>query len=106
MALTATRLAADSIRILPRKQLSRMLGRIADLPGPRLVVRQAVQAFVRIYRVDLAEAVVPPGGFSSFDDFFTRRLRPGARPVASDPNALVSPADGLLLKFYQYLEHP
>jgi phosphatidylserine decarboxylase len=44
--------------------------------------------------VDLSEVETPPGGFTSFDEFFTRRLVVGARPVASDPDVLVSPSDG------------
>ena len=94
MAVSAARLAADSLRVLPRKRISRVLGRVADLGGPAPLVRQAVRTFVRVYGVDLAEAVIPDGGFASFQDFFTRRLREGARPVDPDPNVLVSPADG------------
>ncbi|MFW6051191.1 MAG: archaetidylserine decarboxylase [Myxococcota bacterium] len=82
------------MRILPRKRLSRVLGRVADLHGPQALVDGAVRAFSRVYGVDLSEAQVPEGGFSSFDAFFTRRLRPGARPVDPDPTAVVSPADG------------
>jgi phosphatidylserine decarboxylase len=58
------------------------------------VVDAAVAAFVRAYDVDLSEVDVPSGGFSTFDDFFTRRLREGARVVDPDPRALISPADG------------
>jgi phosphatidylserine decarboxylase len=60
------------------------------------VVDAAVAAFVRAYDVDLSEVVIPPGGFRTFDDFFTRRLLDGTRVVDSDPKALVSPADGRL----------
>lgn len=35
-------------------------------------------------------------GFASFNEFFTRRLRDGARPIASDDDVLVSPCDGAL----------
>jgi len=50
--------------------------------------------FARSYGLDLDEAAVPEGGWESFNDFFARPLRPGARPVDPDPAALVSPADG------------
>lgn len=52
---------------------------------------------VRAYGVDLGEAVVPPGGFRSFNEFFVRAVRPGARPFDPDPDALASPADSRLL---------
>ena len=94
---TASRLAAESLRVLPRKRLSRMMGRLANLRGPPSLVQRAVDTFVRVYGVDLSEAVVPAGGYSSFDAFFTRRLRLGARPIEASPDALVCPADGCLL---------
>ena len=49
-----------------------------------------------MFPVDLAEARVPEGGFESFDAFFTRALRPGARPMPEDPGALACPCDGTL----------
>jgi phosphatidylserine decarboxylase len=45
--------------------------------------------------IDMSSYQVPAGGFVSFNDFFTRKLKPGARPI-SDPNndaALICPAD-------------
>ncbi len=94
MLLRPTRLAAEALRFIPRKRISRALGAAADVHAPRPLVGRAVDAFIRVYGVDLAEAVVPEGGFATFDDFFTRRLVPGARPVDPDPVAIVSPADG------------
>jgi phosphatidylserine decarboxylase len=94
MGKRASRLAAQTVRVLPRKRLSRAFGRLAASHAPQRVVDAAVAAFVRAYDVDLSEVDVPPGGFRTFDDFFTRTLREGARPVDPDPRALVSPADG------------
>lgn len=51
-------------------------------------------AYCDAYGVDLSECEVPDGGFGSFDSFFTRRLKPGARPIEADPTTVVSPADG------------
>jgi phosphatidylserine decarboxylase len=74
-----------------------MMGRLADLEGPPALVSRAVDAFVRVYRVDMSEAEIPDGGYETFDAFFTRRLRDGARVVDADPDTLVCPADGRLL---------
>ena len=90
----ATRVAAETLRLLPRKGLSRGLGRVASSGATRALLDRAIAAYVRAYDVDMNDAVVPPGGFRSFDEFFTRPLRPGARPLAGDERTLVSPADG------------
>jgi phosphatidylserine decarboxylase len=96
MGRRASRLAAGAVRILPRKQLSRALGRLTSARAPQPLLEAAIRAFVRTYDVDLSEVDVPEGGFETFDDFFTRRLVAGARVVDPDPSALVSPADGRL----------
>ncbi len=94
MQLSPTRLAAEALRLLPRNRISRALGAAADVRGPRGAVDRAIETFCRIYDVDVSEAVVPEGGYASFNEFFTRRLVPGARPVDPDPRSIVSPADG------------
>ena len=49
------------------------------------------------YKVDMSEALESdPGAYRSFNDFFTRALRPDARPVAEADNAVACPADGML----------
>ena len=96
MGMSASRLAAQTVRVLPRKRLSKALGRLAASRAPQPVVDAAIATFVRAYDVDLTEVDMPPGGFRTFDDFFTRKLLDGARVVDPDPKALVSPADGRL----------
>jgi phosphatidylserine decarboxylase len=91
---TASRVAAELLRVLPRKQLSSVMGRLADITAPPPLVRGAIQTFARVYDVDLGEAVVPPEGYRSFDAFFTRALRPGMRAVDMADDVVVSPADG------------
>jgi phosphatidylserine decarboxylase len=54
--------------------------------------------FARIYGIDPSEAEKPIGEYSSFDDFFTRKLRAGARPIEDAPGAIVSPADGKVVE--------
>jgi phosphatidylserine decarboxylase len=99
MMSVSSRLAADLLRVLPRKHLSSAMGRLSDVGGPRPLVEAAIRAFVSAYGVDLDEAVVPPGGFSSFDEFFTRELKPGARVVDPRPSSVASPADGRIEDF-------
>lgn len=94
MPSLATRVAAETLRLLPRKRISRGLGMLASRPASASALRQAIDLYVRAYGVDLTEAQVPEGGFETFDDFFTRALVPGARPVEGDEDTMVSPADG------------
>ncbi|MBV8910055.1 MAG: phosphatidylserine decarboxylase, partial [Gammaproteobacteria bacterium] len=54
-----------------------------------------IDNFIRHYHPDMSEAEQPdPHRYPSFNEFFTRPLRAGARPIASDTSALLSPVDG------------
>jgi len=85
--------AAQLIRALPRAHVSRAMGRLADIKWSDGLGRAVVGVYSRFYDVDFADCA-QTSGFSSFDEFFTRPLRPNARPVVGDPRVLVSPADG------------
>ncbi|KJS30093.1 MAG: hypothetical protein VR64_17305 [Desulfatitalea sp. BRH_c12] len=61
--------------------------------------RRKIAPFAAQYGIDLSEAIVPAGGFDSFNDFFIRRLKPAARPLPKDPSLLISPADSRLQVF-------
>jgi phosphatidylserine decarboxylase len=94
MSVSTSRLSSSVIRVLPRKKLSHALGRLAAIDAPQPALRRAIELFCSAYKVDLYEAEVPADGFSTFDDFFTRRLKAGARPINNHADAIVSPADG------------
>jgi phosphatidylserine decarboxylase len=96
MAEISKRIAATALRVLPRKGLSRALGAITRIQTPQAGVDRAIDIFVRAYDVDLSEAIRPEGGYSTFNEFFTRSLVASARPVDPSPDALVSPSDGSL----------
>ncbi|MCB1600108.1 MAG: phosphatidylserine decarboxylase [Xanthomonadales bacterium] len=80
--------------MLPHQFLSRIvyyLMRWTWGPWKRLLIK----SLGRIYKIDLSDALEPdPETYASFNAFFTRALRPDARPIESDGGALVSPADG------------
>lgn len=55
----------------------------------------AIRWFVRRFDVDLSEAAVSdPTAYATFNAFFTRALKPEARPIAPDPDDWISPCDG------------
>jgi phosphatidylserine decarboxylase len=79
-------------RWLCQPLLSRLYGRLQQHP----VSRKKIPGFVRQYRVDLSETLMPRNGFDTFNDFFTRRLKPEARPITPDPFSLAAVADSRL----------
>lgn len=69
------------------------------LSGIRLaaVKNTLIQGFIRIFKVELEDVARPvPDGFVDFNDFFTRELADGARPIDSSPASIVSPVDGIV----------
>jgi len=83
-------------RLLPQHALSRLAGRLAEARTPWLR-RGLIRVFARTYGVDMSEAERSDlDAYDSFNDFFTRALRPDARPLAADPDALLCPADGTI----------
>jgi len=56
-----------------------------------------IRWFTRTYRVDLRDAADPElDSYATFNEFFTRALRPGSRPIEGGVGTLISPADGVL----------
>jgi phosphatidylserine decarboxylase len=88
----ATYAAAQLLRILPRVRISRAVGRLCETPLSPTVSRAVQKLYVRAYRVDMGEVESNGTPYASFDAFFTRPLRSGARAIDRDP--VVSPADG------------
>ena len=80
--------------VLPHRLLSSLARRLAYSTSPG-VKQWLIDTVVRKFNVDLAEAAEPdPRAYPSFNAFFTRALKPGARVPDADPSALVMPADG------------
>lgn len=80
--------------LLPQHGISRLVlaATRSQIPGFKNAL---IKLFVRGFRPDMSDAVeTEPTAYASFNDFFTRALRPGARPVDSDARAIVSPVDG------------
>ena len=83
--------------VLPKRGLTAFAGRVASRERGTTTTR-LVRWFVRKYGVDLGEAVESdPAAYASFNDFFTRALKPGARPIAVAD--LVCPVDGTISQF-------
>ncbi len=75
--------------LLPHRLLNRAVARLARARRPRWAVDAATRLWIRRGRIDMRE--FEERSYSSVEDFFLRRLRPGARPLAE---GFVSPVDG------------
>ena len=93
-----SRLVRDLIRWAPKRTFSTALGAVARIPVPQGARAAVYRAWARRFGIDLAEAELPLEEYPTLDDFFTRRLREGARPVDSDPEVAVSPVDAEVLE--------
>ena len=87
------KLALESL--VKRKFLSSFYGFLMD----RRISRRKIPSFVMENGIDMSEAEKSIEGFSTFNEFFYRKLKDGARPVAGGEDILVSPADGKVLAY-------
>src|ERR1700722_18840732 len=70
--------------------LSRLYGYLQSRPSSA----KKVLPFIKKYQVDTSEFAEKAESFGSFNDFFTRKLLPAARPIDRRPAQVVMPADG------------
>ena len=83
--------------LLPKQALTSLMGSLARARGGAATTA-AIRAFVRRYGVNMAEAAQPdPSAYPTFNEFFTRALMPGARPLAQAD--LICPVDGAISQF-------
>lgn len=82
--------------LLPQHVLSQLAGKLADAKTPWLK-NWLIRRFIRTYNVDMHDALhTEPEAYISFNDFFTRQIADGARPIDAHPNTIISPADGTI----------
>ncbi len=91
------RLAVLPQYLLPKLALTRLAGWGASLQGGALT-QSVIRWFIGHYGVNMAEAANPdPTSYPTFNEFFTRPLKPGARPLAAAD--LLCPVDGAISQF-------
>jgi phosphatidylserine decarboxylase len=82
--------------LLPKHLISRLVGLLAAMEGGRLT-QWLIRRFIQRYRVDMNEAQYPdPAHYLSFNDFFTRPLKDGVRPLVQGEELLAMPVDGAI----------
>jgi phosphatidylserine decarboxylase len=91
------RLAVLPQYLMPKQALTRLAGLLASARLGALTTA-VIRRFVARYGVDMAEAADPDiTRYATFNEFFTRALKPGARPLADA--ALICPVDGAISQF-------
>ncbi len=89
--------------LLPKQRLTRLAGRVANARRGRSTTG-LIRWFVDRYGVDMSEAENPDiGSYETFNEFFTRPLKAGVRPLADAP--FVSPVDGAISRFGEIDAH-
>lgn len=94
------RFKLTALRLLPKNAVSRAFGAVSDIPLPPGVRGVVNNGFATFAGADITESQSDPGEYGTLNAFFTRKLKDGLRPIATDdPRAMVSPVDGRLDQF-------
>src|SRR6202050_1901522 len=81
---------------LPQHALSRLVLRATRARAPWFK-NSLIKGFLRLYAIDMSEAVQPdPFRYGSFNEFFTRALKPDVRTLAMGPREIACPVDGTI----------
>lgn len=91
-----TRLTVELLRWSPKGSFSRAVGWLASRKVPQPIRAPLYRGFAKAVGADLDELDRPLQAFERFDEFFTRPLAVGLRPVDSRPRVIVSPVDGVV----------
>jgi len=92
--LVSDRMAVLPQYFIPKQALTMLMGELARSRGGAMTTR-VIRWFIDRYGVNMAEAANPdPAAYATFNDFFTRALAPGARPLADAE--LICPVDGAI----------
>ena len=95
--LMSDRLAVLPQYLLPKQSLTALAGWAASARGGDMTTA-TIRRFVARYGVNMSEAAEPDiAAYATFNDFFTRALKPGARPLAQ--SSLICPVDGAISQF-------
>lgn len=88
--------------VTPQLAVSRLAGRLADSESTPALKNRVIKWFIGRYGVNMSEAAEPDyTAYPTFNAFFTRALKPGARTINPAPEILTSPVDGAISQIGQ-----
>ncbi|WP_171037145.1 MULTISPECIES: archaetidylserine decarboxylase [unclassified Pseudoalteromonas] len=81
---------------MPKHFISRMVGKLAAAKASGLTTA-LIKLFIKQYKIDMSEAKYPdPAHYKTFNEFFTRPLKEGIRPLAEESDIIAHPVDGAI----------
>lgn len=81
---------------MPKHFISRMVGKLAAAKAGGLTTA-LIKLFIKQYKIDMSEAEYPdPAHYKTFNEFFTRPLKEGIRPLAEESDIIAHPVDGAI----------
>lgn len=87
------RIAGWLFTLLPHHPVSRVIFHLTRIKGP--LVTPMIRWFIKTFKVDMSEATIDDiTAYPTFNEFFVRSLKPGARPIASGKTDIACPVDG------------
>ncbi|MGB3726835.1 MAG: archaetidylserine decarboxylase [Glaciecola sp.] len=85
--------------ILPKHLLSRLVGLLAAAKAGA-ITQLCIKGFIKAFNIDMSEAQWEnPSAYKTFNEFFTRPLKEGIRPIAQGDDILCHPVDGAVSQF-------
>lgn len=82
--------------VMPKHFISRMVGKLAAAKAGGLTTA-LIKLFIKQYKIDMSEAKYPdPAHYKTFNEFFTRPLKEGIRPLAEEKGIIAHPVDGAI----------
>lgn len=95
---------ASFLRLLPLRTISRIWGSLMSVELPVHMRPYVYRAWARAFHSNLEEVALPLEEYPSMRDFFARGLREGCRPIDYDSQCLISPVDGIVVRFGELKE--
>ena len=89
--------------ILPKHALTVLAGCLASAKLGKATTF-AIKKFTEFYRIDLSEVKNDIQDFETFNDFFARELKAGCRPIDTETNSIIFPADGKISQYGDLLK--
>ncbi|WP_348981672.1 archaetidylserine decarboxylase [Pseudoalteromonas arctica] len=81
---------------MPKHFVSRMVGKLAAAKAGALTTT-LIKLFIKQYKIDMSEAQYSdPAHYKTFNEFFTRPLKDGVRPLTADNDIIAHPVDGAI----------